>query len=349
MSEPRPNILFLVGTPNQTTQMHQIARYLPEANCWFSPYYADSAIINRAIGWRLLDHTILAGHFQQNALAYLNQHQLAIDLRGRQNQYDLVVTCCDLLVQKQLRATRSLWVQEGMVDPVTPLTRLVKALRLPRYLAVGTSLNGASNLCDVYCVASEGYRDFFARMGTDPDKLFVTGIPNYDDLARHRDNCFPYRDYVMVATTDMRETFRPEDRPAFIRQCMVIAAGRRLLFKLHPNEIRERAETEIRLLTPADTLVFQEGDTHAMIANCTELITQYSTVVYAGLAMGKRVHSYYDLASLHQQMPIQNGGRSAEAIADLCRSFLAFGGQKQLFAQSYSPLQLTDHNSSRTI
>jgi hypothetical protein len=55
-------------------------------------------------------------------------------------------------------------------------------------------------------------------MGTNADKLVVTGIPNYDNAKQFLKNDFPFRDYVMVATTDMRETFRFENRPAFIKQ-----------------------------------------------------------------------------------------------------------------------------------
>ncbi len=326
-----PCVLFLVGTPNQTTQMHQIASQLPDVDCWFSPFYADSNIINKAIGRGWLEHTILAGSFRRNALLYLTENELQIDERARKNHYDLVVTCSDLLVQQSVRATRSVWVQEGMTDPVTPVTHLVKALRLPRYLSVGTSLNGSSNLCDVYCVASEGYRQFFHKMGTDEHKLIVTGMPNYDNLAQHRENDFPYHDYVLVATSDIRETFRIEDRPAYIRQVVAQARGRRIIFKLHPNEIRERAEAEIRAFAPADTLVYQTGDTNAMIANCSELFTQYSTVAYAGLALGKPVHSYFDVADLIRKLPIQNQGTSAENIGRICRAFLDYDGPKQKF------------------
>ncbi len=311
--------------------MHQIAEQLSDADCWFTPYYSDSLAINAAIRWGWLDHTILGNRFRRLALDYLHKHGLSVDEGGKQHHYDLVVTCSDLLVQDQLRHTRSVWVQEGMTDPVTSITQLVKALRLPRYLSVGTSLNGSSNLCDVYCVASRGYQDFFQTMGTDRDKLIVTGIPNFDNLGRHRQNDFPYHDYVMVATSDIRETFRHEDRPAYIREVVAQAQGRRIIFKLHPNEIRERAEAEIRANAPADTLIFQAGDTNAMIANCSELFTQYSTVVYVGLALGKPVHSYFDVNELAQKTPRQNGGMSAKNIADVCHAFLDYDGPAENF------------------
>lgn len=109
-----------------------------------------------------------------------------------------------------------------------------------------------------------------------------------------------------------------------------------MLFKLHPNEKKERAIKEIRKYAPADALIFQEGNTHHMIANCSELITQYSTVVYTGIALGKKVHSWFDLDTLKRQVPIQNQGTSALNIAQVCRDFLLFIGPKSDFKTQYS-------------
>lgn len=321
---------------NQTSQMHQISAQLAgDYDCWFSRYYADSPLINWGVrrGW--LDHTVMADKFSRAAEDYLRPHQPKFDHHARHNRYDLVVTCSDLIVPRAVRSTRSVWVQEGMVDEVTWLTKVVKTLGLPRYFSVNTSLNGSSNLCDVYCAASDGYKSFFTTMGTDTDRIFVTGIPNFDNLQQFRTNDFPYRDYVMVATSDIRETFRTDDRPAFIRKAVEMAGGRRLLFKLHPNEVRERAEAEIRGIAPSDTLVLQQGNTNEMIANCAELITQYSTVVYVGIALGKPVSSYFDVDELRRLTPIQNNGTSAANIARVCRDFLAFDGQRKDFVKSY--------------
>ncbi len=332
----KKKILFTVGSPNQTTQMHQIARYLmDDYDCWFSQFYSDTPMINWAVEKGLLEFTIMGLQFKDRIETYFAEHKLQVDFQAKKNDYDLVVMCSDLLMPHNVRATRSVWVQEGMIDPESYLSRIVKALKLPRYWCIGTSLNGSSNMCDAYCVASDGYKEFFTRMGTDPHRQFVTGMPNFDNLEQHRQNDFPYRDYVMVATSDARETYRPDNRPAFIRRCVQIAAGRQLLFKLHPNEDFERGQAEIRLNAPADTLVFQDGNTNAMIANCAELITQYSTVVYVGIALGKRVHSYFDLDTLYRQAPLQNGGRSAANIADICRHFLAYPGSRQEFVRQY--------------
>ncbi len=329
-------ILFITGSLNQTSQMHQIGQQLMgEYECWYSQIYADSPTINFAIRQGWLDHTVLAGKFRERSEQYLRDHNLPIDYRGKKQAYDLVVLCSDMLLPANIRATKTIWVQEGMVDEHTLLSKIVKALKLPRYWSIGTSLNGSSDLCDVYCAASEGYKSFFTQMGTDARKIFVTGIPNFDNLAQFRPNNFPQQGYVMAATSDIRETFRTEDRIGFIKQCVAIAAGRPLLFKFHPNELWDRAEAEVRANTPDGTMIYQSGSTNEMVANCDELITQYSTVVYVGIALGKKVHSYFDLDTLYRQAPIQNGGTSALNIAGLCRAFLTFTGPKEQFVKSY--------------
>lgn len=316
-------VLFITGSLNQTSQMHQIARQMPDYDCWFSQLFTDSPLLNAVIKHTsLLNSTILAGQFKKNSEDYLKRNNLQIDYRAQKNEYDLVVFCTDLHVPKRLRQTKTVWVQEGMTDRFTWLSKVVKALKLHPILTGGTSLNGTSNICDIYCAASEGYKQQFINLGTDKNKIVVTGIPNYDNINQFLDNDFPYRNYVMVATTDMRETYRYENRPAFIREAVKIANGRKLLFKLHPNENFERAQAEIKKHAPEGTLIYQTGNTNHMIANCTELITQYSTVVYIGMALGKKVHSYFDLEQLKRLAPIQTGGLSAFNIAQICRNFI---------------------------
>jgi hypothetical protein len=222
-----------------------------------------------------------------------------------------------------------------MTDPITRWGRFTRKLGLPSFWAMNTAFNGASNICDIYCAASEGYADQFSSLGTEARKIFVTGIPNYDHAESLLTNEFPHYGYVMVATSDIRETFRNEDREGFIRDCVHIAGGRQLLFKLHPNEERERAIAEIRRLAPSDAMIFTEGRTDHMIANCDELITQYSTVVYTGIALGKKVHSYFDVEQLKRLAPVQNGGRSADHIADICRRYIEFEGSKDEFIRKY--------------
>jgi hypothetical protein len=332
----RKKILFTIGSPNQTSQMHQIASQLSDYDCYFSQLYSKHPVVRLVQRTGLLDTTILAGEFKRKGDAYLDKHQLRNDYARSiyNNSYDLVLMCSDLLVTKELRKVKTVWVQEGMTDPITGWGRMTRNLGLPGYFAKNTAYNGSSNICDIYCAASEGYKDQFSRLGTDASKIIVTGIPNYDNAAIFLNNDFPHRDYVLVATSDIREAFNSDDRPAFIRRCVEIAGSRKLIFKLHPNEKKERAVAEIKAIAPS-AIVYTEGNTEHMIANCEELITQYSTVVYIGIALGKKVHSYFNIEQLRRLAPIQNGGVSAARIADICRQYIEFKGAPGDFLPRY--------------
>ncbi len=312
----RKKILFICGSINQTSQMHDISKHLPEYESYFSPYYADG-LLERLRGWGLVDFTVMGRKLAGRCLAYLRTHDLKIDYRGQEHQYDLVVTCSDLVVPRNIRGGKVILVQEGMTDPENFFYHLVRTLHLPRYLA-STSTTGLSHAYDYFCVASEGYRDLFIAKGVSPATLRVTGIPNFDDCRKFLNNDFPYRDYVLVATSDTRETFKWENRKKFIEECAAIAGGTQMIFKLHPNENVKRATREIEQWAPG-ALVYASGNTDHMIANCSVLVTKYSSVVYVGLALGKQVHSYFDLRTLQRMTPMQNGGTSALAIASVCR------------------------------
>ena len=140
----------------------------------------------------------------------------------------------------------------------------------------------------------------------------------------------------MVATSDIRETFRSDERVKFIKQTVKIANGRPLIFKLHPNEKKDRAISEIKKNSPSNTLIYTDGNTNHMIANCDELITQYSTVVFVGIALGKKVHSYFDVEELNRLMPIQNNGTSAKNIADICGNYIYYEGSGVDFLKEHN-------------
>ncbi|OGX91938.1 hypothetical protein [Hymenobacter coccineus] len=341
---PRKKVLFLIGSPNQTTQMHQIAELLrDEFDPFFSQLYYDGwqRPFYRFLIWsNVLKGTIVTGNIQAKADRYLAAHGLPNDFEARVygHQYDLIVCCSDIIAPWNLLAkTKSVFVQEGMTDPLNRWARIVK--RFTRYpvLTISTALNGMNNCCDVYCVASAGYAEHFRQVGVDAGKLVVTGIPNFDDIEKLRHNSFPHRSYVLVATTDMRETYRPDNRKRFIGEATRIAAGRPMFFKFHPNENMARATAEVLRWAPAGTRIFAEGNTEEMIANCAELITQYSTVAFVGLALGIPVHSYFDVEDLKRKLPWQNHGTSARRIADVCRRYASFAGSGPAFLKQYQP------------
>jgi hypothetical protein len=283
----------------------------------------------------MLDFTVMGGTPRRQTDEYLKQQKLKVDLGGRMHDYDLVITLSDLVIQRNVRGKRIVLIQEGMTDPENLMYHMVRWFRLPRYLA-STAAAGLSDAYDLFCVASEGYRDLFIRKGVNPDKLVVTGIPNFDHAAQYLDNDFPHKGYVLAATSDMRETFKFDNRMRFIAKCLSIADGRPLIFKLHPNERVERATREIHAMAP-EALVYADGNTNHMIANCEALITQHSSVVYVGLALGKEVHSYFDVEVLRRLAPVQNSGASAQNIATVCRRLLE---ESQLRQRSIAPKAL---------
>lgn len=304
---------------NQTTQLHQVSEHLPEYEHSFSPYYCHGFDeILRRLG--LMEFTIIGDKLAGRCRTYLQDHGLPIDYQGRNGPYDLVVTCSDVYLQKNIRDSPIVLVQEGVTDPESMAFHLVKRLRfLPRWLA-GTSATGLSDAYRAFCVASEGYRDFFIRKGVRPGKIVVTGIPNFDDCQRYCRNDFPHRHYVLVCTSPLREVFRGEDRKAFIRRAVEIAGKRPLVFKLHPNENIERATREIRRHAPG-AMVFATGSAEEMIANCDVLITRFSSTAFVGLALGKETYSDFSMDEMRRLTPVQNGS-AALNIANVCRRFL---------------------------
>ena len=313
-------VLLICGSPNQTTQMTQIAAQMPEFSHSFTPFYGDRASqLARRLGW--LESTIMGNKLRQGCVDYLRDHGLEVDLDGHQGPYDLVITCSDLAVPRNVRRTPLVLVQEGMTDPETWLSRLVRRAQLPLICAGTTALTGLSGLYQRFCVASDGYRDFFARSGAPPERLVVTGIPNFDNCASYLDNDVPYRGYLLLCTTDMRETLRYEDRPALLRRVHELAAGRPIHIKLHPNENHKRAKKEISKHCPS-AIVHTRTRAEYLVANCDELVTQYSSLAYVGLALDKPVHSCFDISTLRRLLPNQNGGSSAKNIANVCRDLL---------------------------
>jgi hypothetical protein len=136
----------------------------------------------------------------------------------------------------------------------------------------------------------------------------------------------------------MRETYKYENRRKFIQRAYEIANGKQLIFKLHPNENYDRASDEINKYAPG-SLVFHREPIEPIIANCDILLTRFSSVVYIGLALGKKVYSEFDVEQLKELVPIQNGGTSAFQIAQICRRLLAEQESSRIFAVRKRPVK----------
>lgn len=317
----RKKILFICGTMNQTTMMYQVAQQLSEYDLYFTAYYGDAEQDWAAKkGW--IDFSILAGKFRRDTEQFIHDQGLQMDYRGERHDYDLVVTCSDLIVQRNIRNKKIILVQEGMMVPDNWVTALVKMFRLPNYLA-NTSMTGLSLAYEKFCVASEGFADFFVEKGIPRDRIAVTGMPNFDDVLRYRQNNFPHRDYVLAATSANRESYVYENRKRSILKAKSIAAqlGKPLLFKTHPNENQERAVREFKKYAP-DSLIYTSGNTNEMIANCAAMVTRFSSVLLVASALDKPVYSELDTDFVRRLKPLQNEGRSAIRIADICRTYL---------------------------
>jgi hypothetical protein len=316
----KKKIIFICGSVNQTSMMHQISEHFPEYDCHFTPYYAGGIgdWLMRFVG--ISEISILGGDYRQRTVDYLQDHHLPTDERAEYHRYDFAVTCQDLVWQTNLRDIPHFMVQEGMTSPANLRFYLYKLLRLPRWVT-GTQATGLSDYYDLLFVASEGFRRRFIKRGVRPEKVRVTGIPNFDDFARLLDNDFPHRHYVLAATTNHRESAEYENRKKFIKKAVRIAAGRPLIFKLHPFEDHQRATREIERWAPG-ARIFATGNTDHMIANCDVLVTRFSTVLLVALALGKDVHAELPPEDLVDLAPIQNGGTSAKTIADTIKRHL---------------------------
>ena len=144
----KKKVLYICGSMNQTTQMHKISKELSEFEAFFTPYYSQGywyIQFTSKIG--LMDFTILGGQAKQNTLKYLRENDLNIDDEGKQNDYDLVFTCSDMLIPTNIRDRKIILVQEGMTDPENLGFHLAKKFNLPRWLG-GTSTTGISNVYD---------------------------------------------------------------------------------------------------------------------------------------------------------------------------------------------------------
>ena len=299
--------------------MEKISQHLAHHDCWFTPHYTDGfiGILERK---KLIEWTVAGQGHQSRALGFLELHGKQIDFRGSRHMYDLVVTCSDLVVPKNIRHGRVVLVQEGMTDPENMAYYLVKYLGLPRYLA-STSTFGMSDAYMRMCVASEGYKTHFIRKGARSRKLVVTGIPNFDNCVEYAAQPYERKGFVLVATSDARETFKYESRKTTIDRALAIANGKEVIFKLHPNEQIDRAIAEIERWAPQSTTLHGRP-IEPLIASCDTLITKYSSCGYVGIALGKTVHSDFPIETLKELCPVQNSGKSGENIAAVCQEVL---------------------------
>jgi len=315
----KKKILYICGSMNQTTQMHKISLELPEHEAYFTPFFATGflGLLNRL---KLIEFTILGGIFKQNALNYIQENKLNLDYRGKSDDYDLVITSQDITIPSNIKKFKTILVQEGMTDPPDWRYHVTRFLHLYRWCA-STSMTGLSHQYDCFCVASEGFRDQFIERGINLNKIRVTGIPNFDNLNEMKELKFEHKNFVLVATSDIRETLKYENRKKLIRFALKIADGRKLIFKLHPNENVKKRVAEIKKYAP-EALVYYGVSIDPLLANCDVFITKFSSTIFPALVLGKEVHCAIDNEEIKKLVPIQNNGTSAKNIAEVANELL---------------------------
>lgn len=316
----KPKILFIGGSINQTTMMHKISKELPECDAYFTPYFASGPL------WlmtklKMLEFTIMGGQFKRQTLEYIKKNNLKLDFEGRNDNYDLVFTSQDLIVPRSIKKFKTILVQEGMTDPPDWRYHVTRFLGLGRWCA-STSMTGLSHMYDYFCIASEGFREQFVERGVNPQKIRVTGIPNFDDFERLKNLEFEHKNFVLVATSDVRETTKYENRKQFLLNAKKIAGDKQIIVKLHPNEIIAKRTAEVKKYLP-EALVYHGVSIDPMLANCDALVTRFSSTIFPAIALCKDVYCNIDLEDIKRLFPIQNNGTSASAIAQVARELLA--------------------------
>ena len=315
--------LFLCTTRYNASALRRVAEALPELDCWFSPFYSSSTasyqLMNR-LG--IVAKTPLSPKFQQSVIQGMRSLELPLDI-GARNNYDLVVLGNDFYMPQNLRHTSpKVLVQEGWLWPYHWRRRLSTMMRLPPITA-GANGSGLSCDYDYFCVASASYHDALASSGVPQERLVVTGLPMLDDVCRELNpliNETSELNYVLLATHPGREYFEGERRHQLLRRARYIAAGRPIIVKLHPHEKESRARNEIERWLP-EARISEEGDIRPLIANCSALVTTYSTVSFYALLIGKPVFSSYRSTDIAKLLPEQNG-EASHRIAAVCRAAL---------------------------
>ncbi len=313
-------VLFVCGSMNQTTQMHKISRELTEYEAYFSPFFA-TGFLGFLSKLKLVEYTILGGDVKQNAINYINENNLNLDYRGKNDDYDLVIISQDITFPGNLKKFKTILVQEGMTDPPDWRYHVTRFLHLYRWCA-STAMTGLSHHYECFCVASRGFGDQFIERGINPRTIRVTGIPNFDNIVNEmKELKFEHKNFVLVATSDIRETLKYENRKKFIEYAVKIANGRKLIFKLHPKENVKKRTAEIKKYAPG-ALVYHGVSIDPILANCDVFITKYSSTIFPAFVLGKEVHCAFNNEELRKLIPIQNNGTSAKNIALVAKELL---------------------------
>jgi len=313
--------LFVCLTAYNTTILKHVADELKDWDCWFTPiFYNDDIVVKIAKIFGVFKRALES---QKKTIEKMHQLCVNIDFEAKQT-YDIIVLGNDFYIPEKLnRFQPKVLVQEGWLWPYGIKRWLVANTFLPVIFA-GASGSGLSKSYEFYCVASDKYKELGIKSGIPKEKIKVTGLPTLDSLLStyKQNNISKQRDeFVLLTTHPGREYFEGENRKKLLLKTRKIANKRPIIVKLHPNENINRAKKEISFWLP-EAKVLINNDVNQLIADCSVLITTYSTTIYYALLLGKEVYCDYPIEKVKEFLPIQNGV-SAKKIADICREAIS--------------------------
>jgi hypothetical protein len=247
---------------------------------------------------------------------------LRLDI-GATHRYDIIVLGNDFFIPQDLRSRQpKVLIQEGWVWFREWRRWIAEHTPLPPWFA-GANGAGLSRNYEYFCVASQGYKELFVRSGIEDHRVVVTGLPTLDAVERdfkHLVDDTRESNFVLITTHPGREYFDGENRRKLLAKGRTIAQGRPIIVKLHPHEDHVRATREVSAWLP-EAAVIVDADVNKLIANCSALVTTYSTTVFYALLLGKEVHCSHPINEILRLLPEQNG-QAAQRIADVCRTAL---------------------------
>jgi len=255
----RPRVLFVCGSLNQTTQLHQVARELERWDAAFTPYYADPPL-DWARQAGLLEFTILGFKLRQRCLDYLATHRLTLDLHGRRGGYDLVHThlyraCLYGRVAAALAGVPHVVATEHSLGDTLIEGRPTSAWVRRLYLATGRRADAA-------IAVSRAVAGRLAAWGVPPERITV--IPNGIEAERFR------YDPGLRAAYRSRLGLGPRDR--------VIGA----VTRLEPAKRLDRLVRALAGLDGATLLVVGDGSQRAALEELARAEGVGSRVRFAG-------------------------------------------------------------------
>jgi len=332
----KKNILFIGSTVDQIKVMHTISDHLnPVHNCFFTPFYLDNVVSKLGLS-RQLENIVFGKNYREDIFDYIQNNDLKLDECGESNHYDLVVTFSTLIIPKNIRNSRIVLLQDLMNEPRNFMAYFTKWFKFSSYLNKPSSINLFERY-DVVCVASPGYRKRFIRNGADPDKIALTGIPEFTTFPDTLPDDVLQRGVVHLVTLPLWGSLEKEYRKDLQMNLNWIADGRPIYFKLLPTDQPIIATRKIKN-TLLNVRVFTGSRNHLKNIYERGLISKRTACLFTASVIGDKLHIFADAEVLRHLKPYQNSTASAEKIANVCKNLMVVPWPSvKVFGKGFSP------------